>query len=197
MPQIKKVCVFCGSNRGALPVFAKAARELAQTLAQNKMTLVYGGANVGLMGELANTLLDLGGEVTGVIPKHLLEKEIAHKGLTELHVVDSLHERKALMAELADAFVLLPGGTGSLEEFFEILTWAQLGIHAKPAGILNVDHYFDKLIHFLQHTVAMEFVKPAHLNMIMVEKNSTALLKMFSTYVPTKEIKWIKNTADA
>ncbi len=194
LPEVKKVCVFCGSSRGAQSVFAEGAKALAETLYQKDITLVYGGASVGLMGELADTLLRLGGKVIGVIPQDLLAKEIAHTGLTELHVVKSLHERKARMAELADAFIMLPGGTGSLEEFFEILTWGQLGLHAKPAGILNIANYFDDLIKFLHHTVTMEFIKPVFVDTIIIKDDPNTLLNAIAHFVPTKEVKWIKST---
>ena len=168
-----------------------AARQLGEALAAKGIGLVYGGANVGLMGELAHSVLDAGGEVIGVIPKSLVEKEVAFTGLADLRVTESMHERKALMADLADGFIAIPGGLGTLEEFFEVLTWAQLGIHAKPCGLLNVEGYFEKLLVFLDFAVAERFVKDMHRSMLIVEQRPAQLLERFESYVPRVFDKWL------
>lgn len=189
---ISRLCVFCGSNHGARPEFEAAARALGVSLADEGVTLVYGGGRVGLMGVVADAALESGGDVIGVIPHALDTKELAHNGLTEIHVVDSMHERKALMAELADGFVALPGGLGTFEEFFEIVTWAQLGIHHKPCGLLNVAGYFDKLVAFLDHAMEERFVKPQHRELILVEGNHRRLLERMRSYEPPVVEKWIR-----
>lgn len=152
------ICVYCGSKAGAQPEYVETARLLGQTLAEHGLGLVYGGASVGIMGEVATAALNAGGKVTGIIPRNLLEKEIAHPNLTELIVVESMHERKAKMEEISDGFIALPGGLGTLEEIFEMLTWVQLGLHKKPCGFLNVKGYYDHLVQFLDHTVQEGFV---------------------------------------
>ncbi len=156
--KIKKICVYCGSSPGKNPAFSHAANRLARVMCERGIGLVYGGAAVGVMGVVANAVLAAGGEAIGVIPRSLAVKEVAHSNLTELHVVASMHERKAMMAELADGFVALPGGWGTLEEIFEILTWAQLGFHEKPCGLLNIDGYYDHLIRFLENAFEQQFV---------------------------------------
>jgi len=158
---MERICVFCGSSSGASPAFAGAARDLGTALACRGIALVFGGGSVGLMGQIADAALEAGGEAIGVIPQSLVARELAHTGLTELHVVSTMHERKAKMVELSSAFISLPGGLGTLDETFEILTWAQLGIHAKPAGFLNVDGYFSPLLAFLDDAVRQGFVPPA------------------------------------
>lgn len=188
---MKSVCVFCGSSSGANRAYREAARRLGRTLAEAGVVLVYGGGRVGLMGVLADAVLDAGGEAVGVIPKALVEREIAHAGLGDLRVVGSMHERKALMAELAEGFVALPGGTGTLEEFFEVLTWAQLGEHEKPCGFLNVDGYYDPLLGFLDRMVGEDFLSEEHRKMVLVDAEPEALLEKFSRYRPPKTIKWI------
>ena len=157
---MRRVCVFCGSSHGLRPAYADAARVLGRALVDRGLGLVYGGGNVGLMGVIADEVLAAGGEVIGVIPHALMAREIGHTGLTEMHVVDSMHERKALMADRADAFVALPGGVGTFEELFEAITWTQLGLHAKPCGLLNVDGFYDDLLRFLDHAWAEGFIKP-------------------------------------
>jgi len=184
MNDIKTVCVYCGSSSGRLDAYAAAARQLAAVLVAQKIRLVYGGANVGIMGVVADAVMRLGGEVVGVIPEALMQKEVAHTGLTELHITRSMHERKTLMAELSDGFIALPGGIGTLEELFEIWTWAQLGFHHKPCGLLNVEGYFDALAAFLDHTVAERFVKKTQRAMLIVESTPEALLERFRTYTP-------------
>jgi hypothetical protein len=190
---VKRICVFCGSSPGAKPDYIQAAKVLGQTLAQRKITLVFGGASVGIMGQLAKACLEAGGDVIGVIPRKLVEMEVAYTQLAQLHVVDSLHERKAKMAELADGFIALPGGLGTIEEFFEVLTWAQLGMHQKPCGLLNTCHYYDKLLDFLNRTVAEQFVEEAHRAMIQIDESPAGLLQKFETYEAprTNKAAWV------
>jgi uncharacterized protein (TIGR00730 family) len=172
----RRVCVYAGSSPGARPQYADAARALARVLCARQRGIVFGGGRVGLMGALADEALARGGEVIGVIPRYLVEREVAHRSLTELHVVTTMHERKAMMAELADAFVALPGGIGTLEELVEMLTWAQLGLHAKPIGIVNVDGYYDNLLAFLDHAVGEGFLTPANRELLTVRSDPEALL---------------------
>jgi uncharacterized protein (TIGR00730 family) len=185
------ICVFLGSNPGFDPRFAQAARAMGRELARRGLALVYGGSNVGLMGFLADTVLAAGGRAVGVIPAALRDKEIAHPGLSELHVVGSMHERKALMAELADGFAALPGGMGTLEELCEVLTWGQLGIHAKPCGVLDVDGYWSGLARFLTTMVESGFLHPAHRDMLLAADTPAALLDAFAAYVPPRAKKWL------
>ena len=192
---MKRICVFAGSNLGARDEYRAAARELGRVLAQRGVGLVYGGARVGLMGALADAALTAGGQVTGVIPEALMTKEVAHAGLSELRVVRSMHERKAMMAELADGFVALPGGWGTLEEFFEVLTWAQLGLHQKPCGLLNVEGYFDRLLTFMAHAIDEGFLKPEYGLMVPVSRSPDALLDMLATYRAPVVEKWIDRAA--
>jgi hypothetical protein len=173
---VNAVCVYCGSSNGVADVYAAATRALARTLAERGLRVVYGGASVGLMGLLADETLAAGGEVVGVIPQQLVDREIAHPGLTELHVVDSMHERKALMAELSDAFVALPGGIGTLEELIEMYTWSQLRLHAKPLGVLNVAGYYDALAAFLDHAAAEGFLPARQRAVLVFEAEPKALL---------------------
>lgn len=184
MPPINSICVYCGSNPGRIPDYAAAAGLLAQALVKRNIRLVYGGAWKGIMGELADRVMQLGGQAIGVIPRAMVHRERAHKHLTELHVTHSMHERKMLMAELADGFIALPGGIGTLEELFEIWTWAQLGFHGKPCGLLNVAGYYDSLLGFLDHIQEEEFVKPRCRGLLMVDTNPEALLGRFSGYRP-------------
>ena len=176
----RSICVFTGSRHGVSPKYALAATEFAGELVKRGFGLVYGGGNVGLMNTIANTALQ-DGYVIGVIPDALVSKEVAHTGLSELRVVHSMHERKALMAELAAGFIALPGGIGTMEEFFEVLSWAQLDLHNKPCGLLNVDGYYDSLINFLDQAVAQDFVKPQHRALLIVENQVTKLLERFET----------------
>ncbi|MBV9791072.1 MAG: TIGR00730 family Rossman fold protein [Chloroflexi bacterium] len=188
---MQKICVFCGSSPGLLPDYLTAARELGAALVRHDLGLVYGGAHVGLMGEIANSVMQHGGEVIGVMPQSLIDREIAHRGLSELHVVQSMHERKAKMAELADGFIALPGGFGTLEELFEIVTWGQLGLHRKPFGLLNVNQFFDQLIGFLDFAVGQQFIRPQHREMILVDAEADRLLARFAAYEPPSVTKWI------
>jgi uncharacterized protein (TIGR00730 family) len=174
-----KICIFTGSRAGVLPAYARAANDVGRELVRRGYGLVYGGGNVGLMSVIADTVLELGGHVTGVIPSSLVSKEVAHRGLSDLHVVNSMHERKALMAELSDGFIAMPGGIGTMEEFFEVLSWAQLGLHDKPCGLLNVSGYYDQLIQFLDHAVSEEFIKPKHRALMIVEDHPGKLLDRF------------------
>jgi uncharacterized protein (TIGR00730 family) len=166
---MKSIAVYCGASFGADPVYADAARALAQVLVEHNIGLVYGGGNVGLMGVIADEVLRLGGDATGVIPRALVEREVGHAGLTRLFVVKDMHERKAMMAELADGFIAMPGGMGTLEELFEMLTWSQLGIHAKPVALLNVNGFYDGLASFVRHQQAEGFVRAEHAGLMMVE----------------------------
>ncbi|MES2024212.1 MAG: TIGR00730 family Rossman fold protein [Pseudomonadota bacterium] len=186
---MKSLCVYCGSSYGAKPVYAEAACTLAKEMVDRQIALVYGGGNVGLMGTIANEILRLGGEATGVIPQALMDKEVGHTQLTHLHVVKDMHERKAMMAELSDGFVAMPGGIGTLEELFEILTWSQLGFHEKPIGVLNVDGFYDGLIAFLQNQVAQGFVKANQAELMMHEKNASELLYRLQNFVPQPSTK--------
>jgi uncharacterized protein (TIGR00730 family) len=190
---MKRICVFCGSSPGAKPDYAQAARSLGRALAARKITLVYGGASVGIMGQLADACLEAGGEVIGVIPKKLVEMEVAKTELAHLRIVDSMHERKALMAELSDGFIALPGGLGTIEEFFEALTWAQLGMHQKPCGLLNTNGFYDTLATFLHHLVEQQFVERDHCEMIQIDKTPEGLLRRFDAYHPPKANKaaWV------
>lgn len=188
---IASICVFCGSSPGRQPEYAEAARHLGRSLAISGRRLVYGGGNVGLMGVLADAALEHRGEVTGVIPRHLVDREVAHSGLSCLRVVDSMHQRKQAMADLSDAFVVLPGGLGTLEEFFEIWTWGQLGLHRKPYGLLNVAGYFDPLLAFLDHAVAERFVSTDHRALLRVADDAEALLSSLEAYEPPSTEKWI------
>jgi len=188
---VTRVCVFCGSSPGADPRFVEAARRLGAVLAARGLGLVYGGAGVGLMGALADAVRIQGGEVIGVIPRALARKELAHAGLSELRVVESMHERKALMAELSDGFLALPGGMGTLEELCEALTWLQLGIHSKPVGLLNVAGYFDRFLEFLDHAVAERLLKPQHRALALVEQEPGALLDRLAHWRPVRVEKWL------
>jgi len=188
---MKRVCVFCGSSPGARPAYTELARRLGSILAGRGITLVYGGGNVGLMGVLANAVLAGGGNVIGVIPQAMVDLEVAHTGFPDLRIVGSMHERKALMADLADAFIALPGGLGTLEEFCEILTWAQLGMHQKPCGLINVENYFDQLIAFLDDAVRERFVRPEHRAMVLVESDAERMIDRLQAYRPPMLEKWI------
>jgi len=181
---MKAICVFCGSGSGNNPEYLKIARNLGNTLAERGITLIYGGGNVGLMGEIARTVMNAGGAVIGVIPRHLAEKKVAYEGITDLRLVETMHERKAMMAELAEGFIALPGGLGTLEEIAEVLTWAQLGLHPKPCGLLNVSGYFDHLSAFLDHMVTEGFLHPVHRSMVQVSSDINQLLADFEVYHP-------------
>jgi uncharacterized protein (TIGR00730 family) len=186
-----RICVFCGSSFGTDPAYSRAAKHLGESFAARNIELVYGGATVGLMGRLADAVLQRGGRVTGVIPQALVDKEIAHTGLTDLRIVNSMHERKALMADLADAFIALPGGFGTLEEFCEVLTWSQLGLHRKNCGLLNVNGYYDGLLSLFDHAVAEGFLKAGNRKLVQSESDPDRLINAVLSAVPAVEGKWI------
>jgi uncharacterized protein (TIGR00730 family) len=188
---VNNVCVYCGSNSGRDPLYTSAAQNLATELASRGHTLIYGGGNVGLMGVMANTMLANGGRAIGVIPHQLAALELAHEGLTDLHVVSNMHERKAKMAELADAVIALPGGMGTMEEMFEALTWTQLGIHAKPCGLVNTGGYYDHLLAFLDTAVEQQFVRAVHRNMLQIDDNAANLLDKLASVTVPADRKWI------
>lgn len=189
--EIRNLAVFCGSSAGTDNVYIENAERLGEELANRNKTLIYGGAQVGCMGALANKSLHNGGKVVGVIPKKLRDVEIAHEQLTELHVVNTMHERKSKMADLADGFIALPGGAGTLEEWFEVFTWSQLGYHAKPCGLLNVNDFFDPLIAMLDHTIKEGFMNRNYREMILISSDPMELLEKMDSYSPTHTVKWV------
>lgn len=191
---LKSVCVFCGASPGARPIYHEAAAQLGRHIAERGLTLVYGGGAVGLMGVVADAALAAGGEVIGIIPQSLERAEIGHKGLTRLEVVDGMHARKARMAELADAFIALPGGLGTLEELFEVWTWGQLGYHAKPLGLLEINGFYSKLGDFLDHLVAERFVRAQHREMLQIADSPQALVDALAAWRPTVAPKWVDRT---
>lgn len=188
---MKRICVFCGSNGGNDPIFLETAGLVGEFLARKNIELVYGGGRVGLMGKVADAVLANGGRVTGAIPAALDDKEIAHKGLTQLYIVNSMHERKALMAELSDGFIALPGGFGTFEEFCEIVTWAQLGIHQKPCALLNVNGFYDNLITMFDHSAANNFISAEHRKIVLVENEIEKLYELMKNFRPPVTEKWI------
>jgi uncharacterized protein (TIGR00730 family) len=189
---VERICVFCGASPGARPAYRDATAELARLLVADGVGVVYGGGGVGLMGALADAVLAQGGEITGVIPRSLVDREIAHRDVTDMRVVGSMHERKALMADLADAFVALPGGIGTLEELFEVYTWAQLGLHQKPCALLNVEGYYDGVVEFLSHAVAERFLRDETRELLMVESDAGTLLERLRSFQPRTVVpKWI------
>ncbi len=188
---LKRICVYCGSSNGKDPAYTEAATDLGRALHKSGIGLVYGGAAVGVMGAIADSILEAGGEAIGVIPKSLALKEVAHEHLTELHVVDTMHQRKAMMAELSDGFIALPGGWGTLEELFEMLTWAQLGFHNKPCGILNIKGYYDGLIEFLNTAFEQQFVKEVYRPMLLTADNADDLLALYTNYHAPRVRKWV------
>jgi uncharacterized protein (TIGR00730 family) len=183
---LKKLCVFCGSSFGSDPAYAKAANDLAIAITKRGIGLVYGGSRVGLMGEIADAVIKANGDVIGVITKDLVDREVANHGLSDLRIVGSMHERKSLMAEISDGFVALPGGFGTLEEIFEVITWAQLNFHSKPCGLLNVHGYYDNLLKFLDHSVNEEFIEPENREMIIIDNDPESLLERFLNYKAPK-----------
>ena len=191
MSALRRICVFCGSSTGRNPSYRRLADQLGRTLAARGLGLVYGGGRVGLMGAVADGALAAGGEVIGVIPQALIDREIGHRGLTELRVVDSMHERKALMTELADGFIALPGGIGTLEELFEVWTWAQLGLHSKPCGLLDSDGFFGPLVGFLDHLVVTGFVQPQYRAMLHTAESPEELLAAFTAYQAPLGARWV------
>ena len=191
MPELSSICVFCGSNAGANPAYLEAAEVVGRALAQHGVRIVYGGATVGMMGALADAARDAGGEVIGVIPQSIFDREIGHTGLDDLRVVGSMHERKALMAELSDAFIALPGGIGTLEELFEVYTWAQLGLHTKPLGLLDVAGYFQPLVSFLDHAVQERFLRPEMRTLLAMSDDLDDLLAALEASEPVTLQKWL------
>jgi uncharacterized protein (TIGR00730 family) len=188
---MRRICVFCGSSAGSQPEYRECAEKLGAELTRRKIGLVYGGGKVGLMGAIADAMLQAGSEVIGVIPEHLMTREIGHNRLTKLHIVRSMHERKALMADLSDAFIALPGGFGTLEEFFEVLTWSQLGLHAKPCGIVNVLGYYTPLLQMLDHAVDKRFLKPQNRALVIARETPSELLQAFEDWRPVHAEKWL------
>ena len=192
---MKRICVFCGANKGIRPIYTEAAETLGQLLATRKIELVYGGGCVGLMGVIANATLRHGGHVIGVIPKALEIKEVVHEGLPDLRIVKNMHERKALLGELSDGFIALPGGFGTYDEFCEVLTWSQLGFHRKPFGLLDIGGFYGSLLQFFDHATAEGFIKPIHRELVLVEKDAPKLLDLLKAWQPVNEMKWIREIA--
>ncbi|MDZ4871815.1 MAG: putative cytokinin riboside 5'-monophosphate phosphoribohydrolase [Chroococcidiopsis cubana SAG 39.79] len=193
---MESICIFCGSSTGNRSIYQEAAQAMGEAIARRGLSLIYGGGNVGLMGMVADAALAAGGEAIGVIPKFLVDKEIAHNGLTQLHVVDSMHDRKALMTELADAFIALPGGYGTLEEFCEILTWAQLGLHQKPQGLLNVEGYYDPLLQLFDRAVTEDFLRSELRSLVLESSSSEDLLDLLANYQPITVEKWLRQDTE-
>ncbi len=191
MNRLSALCVFCGSNPGADPTYAENARRMGQILANRGITAVYGGGRVGLMGALADAVLEAGGKAIGIIPEALKRREVAHEGLTELHVVRTMHERKQLMADLSDGFVAMPGGFGTFEEFCEVLTWSQLGLHTKPCGLLNVKGYYTGLLALFDHALAEQLLHPRNRAMVIAEPEPKALLDAMLRYRAPAVEKWL------
>jgi uncharacterized protein (TIGR00730 family) len=189
---MKRIAVYCGSNKGIRPEYAAAAEQLGTLFAREKIELVYGGGMVGLMGAVANAVLKHGGHVIGVIPEKLVIKEVVHEQLPDLRVVKTMHERKALMAELSDGFIALPGGYGTFEEFFEVLAWSQLGWHQKPFGLLNVNGFYRGLLDFLDHTAREGFIRAKHRELVIAEKDAEKLLQRLNRFQPPAEVKWVR-----
>ncbi len=191
--RLKRICVYCGSSSGNKIYYEEEARYLGRLLVERGIELVYGGARVGIMGAIADEVLNEGGKVTGVIPQNLVRREVAHNGLMDLRIVDSMHERKALMSELSDGFIALPGGLGTLEELFEILTWSQLGLHSKPTGLLNIGGYYDRLIGFLDYAVGESFLKPVNRSLLLIKDKAEDLIDTFEHYQSPVLEKWLRS----
>lgn len=188
---MNKICVFCASNDGANPIYLETAEKVGIFLAEKNIGLVYGGGRVGLMGQIADTVMKNNGNVIGIIPKSLADKEVAHQGLTELHIVKSMHERKAMMADFSDGFIALPGGFGTFEELCEIITWAQLGFHEKPCGFLNVEGYYDPLIELFDKATKEKFIRPEHRELVLIESKIENLFERMTNYKPPVLEKWL------
>lgn len=188
---MRRLCVFCGSSPGARPSYKAAAEELGRYLASEQIGLVYGGGNVGLMGILADAALAAGGEVIGVIPRHLMALEVGHNGLSQMHVVDSMHERKALMADLSDAFLAMPGGFGTFEEFCEVLTWSQLGLHQKPCGLLNIDNYYTPMLQMFDHAVEERFIRSENRRLVLAAETVPEVIEELRNWKPVFVEKWL------
>jgi uncharacterized protein (TIGR00730 family) len=196
--KLSKICVYCGSSSGNDPAYMQAARDMGAEIAKRGLTLVYGGGRVGLMGEVARATMENKGNVIGVIPKALQDQELAFSELSELRVVNSMHERKAMMADLADGFIAMPGGFGTIEEIFEVLTWSQLGFHTKPCGMLNINHYYDRLLDFLDQSVKEQFIYQPHRDLILQALTPAELLDQFTTYQPVRmnKAEWVRKMED-
>lgn len=195
MSRLKRICVFCGSSVGARPAYRQAAQRLGELLAERGIGVVFGGGGIGLMGAVADAALAKGGEVIGVIPESLVRREVGHRGVTKLHVVETMHQRKALMADLSDAFIALPGGYGTLEEFCEAVTWSQLGIQQKPCGLLNIEKYWDGLLAVLDHAVDEQFVRPENAQLVLVALTPERMLARLEEWTPPEHIeKWLDKT---
>lgn len=192
---LNAICLFCGASPGLDPAFREAAAHLGVTLAQNNIRLIYGGGSVGLMGVAADACLAAGGSVVGVIPRLLMEKEVGHKGITQMHVVETMHERKALMTELSDGFIAIPGGYGTLDELFEAMTWQQLAYHQSPVGILNVAGYFNHLLRFLDHARDQRLLRDLHRDSLLVDYDLSALIEKMRTFTPPDTAKWLDRAA--
>ncbi|MGF6758295.1 TIGR00730 family Rossman fold protein [Paraburkholderia sp. GAS334] len=190
---MKAVCVYCGSSDGAKPLYAEAAKAFGRALVKADLALVYGGGKVGLMGVIADEVMTAGGRAIGVIPELLVNKEVGHNGLTELHVVPDMHQRKKMMADLSDAFVAMPGGAGTLEELFEVFTWAQLGYHQKPVAVLNIDGFYDPLVSLLRHTVDEGFMRQTYFDILQIDADPMALIGKLQRYQPPARDKWADN----
>lgn len=195
--KINKIAVYCGSSAGNLDCYGELAEKCADALSEKNITLVYGGGKIGMMGKIANRMLSNNAKVIGVIPKHLVDVELAHEKLTEIHVVNTMHERKAKMAELSDGFIMMPGGSGSLDEFFEVYTLAQLSYHAKPCGILNSTGYYDYLLKFLDHAVSQGFMKQIYRDMIILNESPSELIRSFENYAAPTTKKWTHESVGA
>ncbi|GAA3980303.1 TIGR00730 family Rossman fold protein [Pedobacter ginsengiterrae] len=193
MNKLRAVCVYCGSNFNGDVTLRKAIKQLAETLVKQEIRLVYGGGSVGVMGVLANDILELGGLVTGVIPQFLMDKEVGHKGVTEMIVTENMHQRKQKMADLSDGFVILPGGFGTLEEFFEVLTWLQLGLHNKPIGVLNVNGFYDPLFAQMEMMVQSKFLKPANRDLVFNESDAEALIDKMDNFSAVPDEVWFRD----
>ncbi len=194
MPEIKSICVFCGSSSGSNPEYTSKAKDLGILLVKKKITLIYGGSNVGLMREIADTMMEAGGKVVGIMPHTLIEREVAHKGISVFHVVNTMAERKAMMDQLSDAFIAMPGGIGTLDEMFEVMSWNQLELITKPLALYNINGYYDQLLSFLDHSVEQRFVKAEHRQNLIAESDENILLEKVLNYKPVKVEggKWIK-----
>lgn len=191
---MKRLCVFCGSSHGRKPQYREAARQLGREMARRGIELVYGGGNIGLMGEVATAVLAAGGNVIGVLPRSMLERELAHSGIQDLRIVRTMHERKALMAQLSDGFIALPGGLGTFDELFEILTWSQLGIHDKPVGLLDVDDYFGPLWQLFEHSIQEGFVIEGHRSLLLRATDAAGLIDSFASYRSPQRRRWMDVT---
>ena len=190
---MKRICVFCGSSTGTLPIYRETALTVGRLLAERDIAVVYGGGHVGLMGAVADGALQAGGKVTGIIPRSLMERELGHDGLTDLHVVGTMHERKAMMAEMSDAFIALPGGFGTYEEFFEVVTWSQLGVHRKPCGLLNLNGFYDALLALCDHATAQGFIRTVDRALVIADSDPKRLIETIASTVVPESTKWLSS----